>query len=162
MFSSIDVRLRWLLASDVTAALEIEAQAFEFPWSEDDFRRTLRLRNAIGVGAELGADGRLAGYVVYELQRRRYRMLNLAVAAAWRGRGIGAALVGRLQAKLTPIRERIALEVCETNLDAQLFLRAIGFRATGVLRDHYPDFDGDAIAFEYLRGSKISNRGGCR
>lgn len=34
--------LRWLRPSDLEAVLQIEAQAFAFPWDNDDFVRSLR------------------------------------------------------------------------------------------------------------------------
>ena len=41
------------------------------------------------------------------------------------------------------------LEVRETNLDAQLFFKQIGFRAVSVLRDFYDDSDEDAYLMQY-------------
>ena len=41
------------------------------------------------------------------------------------------------------------LEVRETNLDAQLFFRAQGFRAVNVLRDFYEDTTEDAYLMQY-------------
>ena len=35
------------------------------------------------------------------------------------------------------------------NLDAQLFLRACGFKAVGINREFYPDTGEDAFVFEY-------------
>jgi len=41
------------------------------------------------------------------------------------------------------------LEVRETNLDAQLFFRRMGFRAVSVLRDFYDDTVEDAYVMQY-------------
>jgi ribosomal-protein-alanine N-acetyltransferase len=46
-------------------------------------------------------------------------------------------------------RNRIQLEVRETNLAAQLFLKHLGFRATGVLRSFYEDSTEDAFLMQY-------------
>lgn len=46
-------------------------------------------------------------------------------------------------------RERINLETRETNLDAQLFWRAQGFKVVSVLRDFYDDTTEDAYLFSY-------------
>ena len=46
-------------------------------------------------------------------------------------------------------RSRIALEVRETNLPAQLFFRTAGFRATSVLKDFYQDTTEDAYLMEF-------------
>jgi len=41
------------------------------------------------------------------------------------------------------------LEIRETNLSAQLFFRALGFRAVSVLRDFYEDTPEDAYLMQY-------------
>jgi ribosomal-protein-alanine N-acetyltransferase len=46
-------------------------------------------------------------------------------------------------------RSRIQLEVRETNLSAQLFLKQLGFRATGVLRSFYEDSTEDAFLMQF-------------
>ena len=49
-------------------------------------------------------------------------------------------MCGKLFGKLShERRNRIMLEVRETNLDAQLFFKNLGFRAISVLRDFYDD-----------------------
>ncbi|MEM7316575.1 MAG: ribosomal-protein-alanine N-acetyltransferase RimI, partial [Planctomycetota bacterium] len=46
-------------------------------------------------------------------------------------------------------RNRIMLEVRETNLQAQLFFRSGGFKAVSVLRDFYEDTVEDAYMMQY-------------
>jgi ribosomal-protein-alanine N-acetyltransferase len=49
-------------------------------------------------------------------------------------------MIGQLIARLSiQRRTRIVTEVRETNLPAQLFFKANGFRAVCVLRDYYED-----------------------
>ena len=57
-----------------------------------------------------------------------------------------AKLVGKLSAQR---RNRITLEVRETNLPAQLFFRQCGFRAVSVLREFYEDTPEDAYLMLY-------------
>ena len=128
--------------------LAIEQEAFEFPWSDDDFTRCLRQRNCIGMVAEV-ADSVVA-FMIYELHRSRLHMINFAVARSHRRLGIGTQLLEKLCGKLTPERRsRVALEVRETNLPAQLFFRSLGFRAISVLKDFYQDTTEDAYLMEY-------------
>ena len=64
--------------------------------------------------------------------------------------GIGTALVDKLVSKLSPHRRnRIVLEVRETNLEAQLFFKSLGFRAISVLRDYYDDTVEDAYLMQF-------------
>ncbi len=142
------VHIRWMIRRDMMEVLEIENQSFEFPWSEDDFIRCLRQRNCIGMVAE--HDERVAGFMIYELHRNRLHILNFAVGPDFRRRGVGQQMVEKLIGKLSSQRRnRILLEVRETNLDAQLFFRDLGFRAISVLRDFYDDTTEDAYLMQY-------------
>ncbi|MFM7033852.1 MAG: ribosomal protein S18-alanine N-acetyltransferase [Planctomycetia bacterium] len=137
-----------MIRRDMPEVLEIEQQAFEFPWSDEDFTRCLRQRNCIGMVAEI-ADSVVA-FMIYELHRTRLHVLNFAVARSHRRLGIGTRMIEKLIGKLTPERRsQIALEVRETNLPAQLFFRSLGFRATSVLKDFYQDTTEDAYLMQY-------------
>ena len=128
--------------------LAIEAESFEFPWSEEEFIRCLRQRNCIGMVAEL--NDQIVGYMIYELHKNRLHVLNFAVDTTGRRQGVGAKMISKLIGKLSPQRRsRILLEVRETNLAAQLFFRAQGFRAVSVLRDFYDDTTEDAYVMQY-------------
>jgi ribosomal-protein-alanine N-acetyltransferase len=142
------VHIRWMIRRDMSDALEIENDGFEFPWSEDDFIRCLRQRNCIGMVAE--QEDRVVGFMIYELHKTRLHLLNLAVSKDNRRRGVGAQMLAKLTAKLsTQRRTRILLEVRETNLPAQVFFRTLGFRAVSVLRDFYDDTTEDAYLMQY-------------
>ena len=142
------VHIRWMIRRDMMEVLEIEDRSFEFPWSEEDFIRCLRQRNCIGMVAE--HDERVAGFMIYELHRNRLHILNFAVAAEFQRRGVGQQMVDKLIGKLSSQRRnRILLEVRETNLAAQLFFRDLGFRAISVLRDFYDDTTEDAYLMQY-------------
>jgi ribosomal-protein-alanine N-acetyltransferase len=137
-----------MIRRDMPAVLAIESQSFEFSWTEDDFIRCLRQRNCIGMVAE--QDDQVVGFMIYELHKNRLHILNFAVASENRRQGVGKAMVGKLLSKLShERRNRIMLEVRETNLDAQLFFKQIGFRAVSVLRDFYDDSDEDAYLMQF-------------
>ncbi len=146
--NGLGIHVRWMIRRDMHEVIAIEREAFEFPWSEEDFTRCLRQRNCIGMVAEL-ADSVVA-FMIYELHRSRLHMLNFAVLRSHRRLGIGTQMMEKLVGKLTPDRRgRIALEVRETNLPAQLFFRSLGFRATTVLKDFYQDSTEDAYLMQY-------------
>jgi ribosomal-protein-alanine N-acetyltransferase len=141
------VHVRWMIRRDMLEVLAIEQEAFEFPWSEDDFARCLRQRNCIGMVAEMSDS--IVAFSVYELHRTRLHVLNFAVLRSHRRLGVGAQMMAKLTAKLAPDRRnRIVLEVRETNLAAQLFFRSLGFRAVSVLRDFYQDTAEDAYLMQ--------------
>lgn len=144
----VNVHIRWMIRRDMPEVLAIESHSFEFPWSEDDFIRCLRQRNCIGMVAE--RDERVVGFMIYELHRNRLHILNFAVHPDFRRGSVGHQMATKLIGKLSPQRRsRILLEVRETNLDAQLFFRGLGFRAISVLRDFYDDTTEDAYLMEY-------------
>jgi len=148
--------IRWMIRRDMMEVLDIEADCFEFPWSDDDFVRCLRQRNCIGIVAECGTGEDaydIAGYMIYELHKSRLHILNFAVARKWRRCGIGSALAQKLIGKLSAERRtRVCLEVRETNLPAQLFWRSQGFRAVSVFREYFEDTTEDAYLMQYRFG----------
>ena len=142
------VHIRWMIRRDMPEVLDIETRNFEFSWTEEDFIRCLRQRNCIGMVAEY--DERVVGFMVYELHKNRLHILNFAVSPDFQRQGVGTAMVRKLIGKLSPQRRnRILLEIRETNLGAQLFFRDEGFRAISVLRDFYDDTVEDAYLMQY-------------
>lgn len=143
------VHIRWMIRRDMPEILEIEKQSFEFPWNDNDFVRSLRQRNCIGMVAE--CDDRIVGFMIYELHKTRLHILNFAVHPDHRRNGIGEKMTSKLVSKLSSQkRTRILLEVRETNLMAQVFFRKVGFRAISVLRDFYDDSVEDAYLMEHV------------
>jgi ribosomal-protein-alanine N-acetyltransferase len=144
----VRVHVRWMIRRDMGEVLDMEAESFEFPWSEEDFIRCLRQRNSIGMVAE--HNGQVVGFMIYEIHKTRIHLLNLAVNDQYRRRGVGSQMLAKLLAKLSSDRRsRLVLEVRETNLPAQLFFRANGFRAVAVMRAFYHDTPEDAYVMQY-------------
>jgi ribosomal-protein-alanine N-acetyltransferase len=144
----VRVHIRWMIRRDMPEVLQIERESFEFPWVEDDFIRSLRQRNCIGMVAE--HEGRIVGFMIYELHRTRIHVLNFAVGVIYRRLGVGSQMVSKLVGKLTSQRRsRIMLEVRETNLAAQVFFRDTGFRAISILHRYYDDTPEDAYLMQY-------------
>ncbi|MCC7087411.1 MAG: ribosomal protein S18-alanine N-acetyltransferase [Pirellulales bacterium] len=137
-----------MIRRDMADVLAIESDSFEFPWCEDDFLRCLRQRNCIGMVAE--QDDRVVGFMIYELHKSRLHILNFAVGARDRRSGVATEMVNKLIGKLSAQRRnRILLEIRETNLAAQLFFRSAGFKAVSVLRGFYEDTPEDAYLMQY-------------
>ena len=142
------VHIRWMIRRDMPAVLAIEDASFEFPWCEEEFIRCLRQRNCIGMVAEV--EDKVVGFMIYELHKNRLHLLNFSVDPASRRCGIGLAMMEKLAGKLSiERRNRIMLEVRETNLEAQLFFKTFGFKAISVLRDFYEDTVEDAYLMQY-------------
>ena len=144
----VRVHIRWMIRRDMPEVLQTEQQSFEYAWTEEDFLRCLRQRNCIGMVAEQGE--KVVGFMIYELHKAKLHILNFAVHPSYRRYGIGGQMVMKLISKLSSHRRtRITLEVRETNLPAQLFFRAQGFKAVRVLRGFYEDSGEDAFLMQY-------------
>ncbi len=146
------VHIRWMIRRDMPEVMAIEEASFAEPWSEDDFVRSLRQRNCIGMVAEI--DERVVGYMVYYLEKTRLDLANIAVHPDFRRRGVATAMINKLKGKLqSQRRNRLRLIVGDWNLRAQVFFRACGMLATEVEREAF--YDGsDAYRFEFALGSQ--------
>lgn len=145
---NVHVDVRWMIRRDMPEVLEIEQMSFENPWIEDHFIQSLRQRGTIGIVAE--GNEKLLGFAIYELHKTYLHLLNIAVHPNMWRRNVGSQMVQSMQMKLSQQRRgRIGVEVMETNLAAQHFFRANGFKATDVLHGHYEDSPEDAYVMEY-------------
>lgn len=139
----IGVHIRWMIRRDMAEVLAIEEESFEFPWTADDFKRCLRQRHVMPMVAE--HKERVVGFMIYELHKRRFHLLNVAVHPEYRRRLVGSQLIQSVTKKLSPQRRtRVEGLVRETNLAAQLFLRSMAFRAVATARGAYDDTTEDA------------------
>jgi ribosomal-protein-alanine N-acetyltransferase len=147
---------------DLPEVLLIEKCCFPDPWTEQDFRYQLRQRNCIGMVVE--DRGIVVGYMVYELHKSELRLLNIAADPDFQRQGVGKLMIKRLKDKLSQQRrERVCLEVIESNVAAQVFFRSMGFVATSVLRNWFEDLGMDAYHLVYsLVGSPVSFQGSNR
>ncbi len=144
----IRVHIRWMIRRDMPEVLQAEQDSFEYSWTEEDFLRCLRQRNCIGMVAEQGE--KVVGFMIYELHKAKLHILNFAVSPSCRRVGVGRQMIAKLISKLSSHRrKRITLEVRETNLPAQLFFKAMDFRAVRVLRNYYEDSGEDAFLMQY-------------
>lgn len=127
--------IRWMIRKDMPAVYEIERASFDDPWTEDEFLKSLRLRNCIGMVAEHGEQ--VVGFMIYELFKDRIHLLNFAVHPDRRRAGCGAAMMERLKGKLFERRNAIVLEIRETNLAGQQFFRHMKVHATGIVSEFF-------------------------
>jgi ribosomal-protein-alanine N-acetyltransferase len=145
---ALRVHQRWAVRVDVPEMAAVEAASFARPWSEADFLAALRERQVIGMVAE--ADGRVAGFHLYELHHEHLFVLNFAVRPDCRRRGVGAQMADGLVRKLSAHRRTaVGLMVGEWNLGAQLFWKARGFVCERVARRYYDETEEDGYEFAY-------------
>lgn len=146
---NLKLQIRWIIRRDMQEVLEIERHSHEHPWGEDEFRIRLRQRNCVGMAAE--HNQRITGFMIYLLERKYIHLLNFAVHPAYYRQGVGSALVQRLIEKLVyQLRGEIIVDVPESNLRAQLFLKSQGFWATDIIQGFCEDTGEDAYRMKYF------------
>lgn len=88
-------------------------------------------------------------YVIYELQRFRVEILNLAVGTPFRRSRVGTRMINEIKRRLEPsCRGGIIAVVNEWDTSAHQFFKFNGFRATRTIRNAWGD-DGDGYLFSY-------------
>jgi len=84
------------------------------------------------------ADGEPVGQLGLELARYGVAELGMLVAAGWRGRGVGTALMAEaLRRARAAGAHKIALQVWPHNAAAIALYERFGFQREGYLRRHY-------------------------
>jgi RimJ/RimL family protein N-acetyltransferase len=140
--------IRRAMAEDVEAMLDVlEPVVAEGRWlgAEPPFDRADRrqrflatLENERSVQLLADVDGEIVGHLGLELAPYGVAQLGMYVAAAWRGRGVGAALV---QAAVGTARgmgaHKLSLQVWPHNHGARRLYLRHGFIEEGRLRRHY-------------------------
>ncbi len=130
--------VRWMIRPDMKSVLDIDSLAYPSPWEQEEYLRRLRVRNCIGMVAEI--DSRVVGAMLYELHDHKLTIERFAVHPDHQRQGIGSQMAAKLKSKITVHRRRrIVVDVRDDNLTAQLFFRSCGFKAKGILRDRYDD-----------------------
>jgi [ribosomal protein S18]-alanine N-acetyltransferase len=139
------VNITWLSPPDVKKVQQIENLSFDFPWSENQFFEVWRDPKSYTLAAKIGDE--LVGYLVYTRFSKKFVIENLAIHENHRRKGIGKKLIEMVISKLNKNRNNIEVFVCDSNLDAHLFLCDLGFKAVKVLRNYY-DNNQDAYLFK--------------
>lgn len=126
---------------DIEAMLAIERHSFPSAWAPDVLRRFLE--NPLTIARVVESSGRVVAFFMVAFDAPRLHLLNIAVARAWRRRGLGTLALAEVER--IAVRhgcDSVDLEVRESNLAAQLFYQRAGFRAVEILRGYYGDEDG--------------------
>lgn len=131
-----EVRLRPMMAADLDAVVALEEASYAVPWSAATFTTLMERADAITLVAE-SASG-VAAYAAFWSVGYQGELGNVAVAPAWRRRGLAGRL---LQAVLEQAAERgvseVFLEVRPSNVGAQRLYERCGFQVTGRRRHYY-------------------------
>ncbi|MGH8124951.1 MAG: ribosomal protein S18-alanine N-acetyltransferase [Rhodanobacteraceae bacterium] len=132
----LEASLRAMTYEDVSTVANIEAAAYEFPWSRGIFRSCLDSGHHCWV---LEQGGATIGYGILSVGAGEAHILNVCVAPLQQGRGHGGFLLKRL---LDLARwhhaARVFLEVRPTNELAHAMYERAGFNEIGRRPGYYP------------------------
>jgi [ribosomal protein S18]-alanine N-acetyltransferase len=141
----VNVELRRLEAGDLEEVEAIERESYPTPWSRSMFDAELRKPSSLALGAFTESD-LLVGYAFVSRYVDAWHVMNVAVAHAYRRRGIAVALLERLfEVTATDPRRGYTLEVRVSNTGAIALYERLGFEARGVRRGYYTDNREDAL-----------------
>ncbi|MGI2174444.1 ribosomal protein S18-alanine N-acetyltransferase [Shewanella ulleungensis] len=137
-----------LSLDDVAAMANIENQAHSHPWTEAGLADCFSpLYRAIGVMQQ----GELLGFAIVQQIIDEATLLDICVAPAHQGQGLGLLLIRHL---LNTAKHADAvvmmLEVRESNLAAKGLYEKVGFNESGRRKNYYQTIDGneDAILMD--------------
>ena len=145
----MEVSMRWMKRADMDAVKAIHLMAGDgrHPrFIEEEVNKS----NLICLVAE--AAGRIVAFMFYEMRPTMIKMTYVAVDPTFRRKGVGKALIARLISKLNDKRSRLVLFVSEYNLELQLFLKGVGFKAVQVRRT---DEGNSEYKFQYELNSVV-------
>ncbi len=144
----------------LAAVAQIERDCFSAPWSEKMLAEEL-CNGFSHYAVAVGDEGNVLGYVGLQTVLDEGYITNIAVAPAYRRRGVADAL---LEALCRSEQEKLAfltLEVRASNEAAIALYRKHGFVPVGRRRDYYDHPKEDAIlmtlGFSYGTGTKSSD-----
>ncbi|MGC9195665.1 MAG: ribosomal protein S18-alanine N-acetyltransferase [Syntrophobacteraceae bacterium] len=143
-----DIAVSASVKFDLPSILQIEQDSQPEPWTQKSFLEEIG-RGSLFVARDAFRD--VAGYICFWSVSDEIQILNVAVRAQMRRRGIAGKLVafalraGRLS------RAKIAvLEVRKGNLGARRLYESLGFKITGERPGYYGKRSESAILMERL------------
>ena len=130
--------------SHVAQVAALEKANFSEPWSENSVRSELSNKLALWLVAVEGET--VAGYVGSQTVCNETDMMNVAVTADFRRRGIGEQLVTALVEELKAMESHcLTLEVRASNTPAQTLYEKLGFAEVGRRPRYYQNPKEDAL-----------------
>jgi len=128
--------LRWLVRRDIDAVLGLEHECFDCPLEDEEILKCLQGHHSMGMVYE--RNGLIVGYMIYELYTQYIKLITMGVDKCCRRNGYGKIMMERLEEKLSVgNKTRIEVHVNERNLNGQLFLRRMGYKAVSIIKDAY-------------------------
>ena len=130
--------LRRLRAAEASDCASIHAGGFAYPWSAPEIEALIASTSVVGAAAIDPATKALRGFSLARATADEAEILTIAVAARFRQRGVGKALLQSQCAQLAAAGVRsLFLEVEQTNAAALALYGRMGFVQVGARPGYY-------------------------
>jgi len=147
----------FMTKEDLGQVVAIEQASFSMPWSRNLFLSEFRSPSVSTLLVSLADDPAsrtVTGYIVFWRVEDEMHILNLAVAAGCRRRGLAKQLVlAALKQAYEKGARRAFLEVRASNSGAQRLYSSLGFTGSFVRREYYDDPVEDAVVMTLEAGA---------
>ena len=128
-------------SSDCDALARLAREAHSHPWSATQYRDSLASGHTCWI-LRAGRDGDIVACCVSSQLLDEVEILDVAVAARCRRRGVGGHLLQQVLAQLPEDIARVLLEVRASNRAARTLYHKLGFSEDGRRKNYYPKPDG--------------------
>ena len=131
---------RRMTLQDIDQVMHVEREVYQFPWTERIFSDCIRVGYHCWL-AQLGDE--VVGHAVISIVADESHMLNLSIAEAHQGKGLGRQFVDFLVGEARAQRaQTMLLEVRPSNKAAISCYNGAGFNEIGQRKNYYPGNDG--------------------
>lgn len=143
------INIRKAKMHDVPVLAGIEEASFDAPWSADEIAKDVSSTDDNIYVAVIESDDVKAGYGEMRTVAGEAQIYNIVIDPAYRGRGLGEALMRHLTDKAEELGcSLITLEVRSGNAAAMELYRKLGFREVGRRKAYYEKGNEDAVLMD--------------
>ncbi len=131
---------------DLDGVLQVEGETFTNPWTREMYAWELQNRSVCHIYVLRVPECHVAGFCAFWLVFDEIHINNVAIRPAFRGAGLGTALMRRVLDEARGLGARRAtLEVRASNTGARRLYERLGFRHAGTRRNYYSHPVEDAL-----------------
>lgn len=136
--------IRRMEQRDLDQVAALENRLFSPPWSEKNFRESLKNQNTLFLVAEIGTI--ITGYCGIYFLTDEGEITNVAVASDYQRKGIAKKMLSKAMEMASACGvKNLYLEVRRSNTPAVCLYEQQGFVQTGVRKNYYTEPTEDAL-----------------